>query len=130
MAEELPVKSGNFRVDTTRPRSKSKMRAKIRHILAVASGMFPAMAAFVFIMSLFQIAEQRKNLYLLAAVFMGCGMVSLVFYAWARAEKLRRREISARNREQRQRDQAEAMRREREKRLALQQAAAAPAKEG
>ena len=126
---ELPVQSGHFRVDTTRPRSKSKMRAKIRHILAVASGMFPAMAAFVFIMSLFQIAEQRKNLYLLAAIFMGCGMVALVFYAWARAEKLRRREISARNREQRQRDQAEALRREREKRLA-RPPAVATAKEG
>jgi hypothetical protein len=45
-------------------------------------------------------------------------MVSLLFYAWARSEKIRRREISARNRELRQRDQAEALRREREKRQA------------
>jgi len=112
----LPVQKGDFRVDTRRPRSRSKLRAKIRHILAVAAGMFPVMAVFVYLMALFQIPEQRRSLHQLAAVFMGCGMVSLLFYAWARAEKLRRREVSARNRELRQRDQAEALRRERMRR--------------
>jgi hypothetical protein len=115
---ELPVQQANFRVDTHRPRSKSKMRSKIRHILAVASGMFPAMAVFVFLMSLFQHELQRRPLHQLSAVFLGCGMVSLLFYAWARSEKICRHEISARNRELRQRDQAEALRREREKRQA------------
>ena len=112
----LPVQKTDFRVDTRRPRSRSKLRAKIRHILAVAAGMFPVMAVFVYLMALFQIPEQRRSLHQLAAVFMGCGMVSLLFYAWARAEKLRRREVSARNRELRQRDQAEALRRERMRR--------------
>jgi hypothetical protein len=111
----LPVQNGKFRVDTSRPRSRSKMRAKFRHVMGVAAGMFPLMAAFVFVMSLFQIAEQRKSLHQLAAVFLGCGMASLLFYAWARSEKLRRHEISRLNREQRQRRQAEALRREREK---------------
>lgn len=115
---ELPVQRDNFKVDTHRPRSKSKMRSKIRHILAVASGMFPVMAVFVFLMSLFQHELQRRPLHQLSAVFLGCGMVSLLFYAWARSEKIRRHEISARNRELRQRDQAEALRRDREKRQA------------
>ena len=123
---ELPVQQANFRVDTHRPRSKSKMRSKIRHILAVASGMFPTMAAFVFTMYLLQTPRPRSLLHL-AFVFLACGMVSLLFYAWARSEKIRRHEISARNRELRQRDQAEALRREREKRQAA--AAARPAAE-
>lgn len=127
---ELPVQSGNFKVDTHRPRSRSKMRSKFRHVMAVASGMFPAMAAFVFLMSMFRLPVERPPYFRLAIVFFACGMVSLVFYAWARAEKLRRHEISARNRELRQRDQAEALRREREKRQALPQAAVSAVKEG
>ncbi len=127
---ELPVQSGNFKVDTHRPRSRTKMRAKFRQIMGVASGMFPVMAVFVFLMSLFQIPEQRRSLHQLAAIFLGCGMVSLLVYAWARAEKLRRHEISARNREQRQRDHAEILRREREQRQALKQAAASSVREG
>lgn len=113
---ELPVQQRNFRVDTHRPRSRSKLRSKIRHILAVAAGMFPAMAVFVYLMALFQIPEQRRSLHQLAAAFLGCGMLALLFYAWARAEKLRRREVSARNRDLRQQAQAEALRRERERR--------------
>ena len=41
-------------------------------------------------------------------------MIALVFYAWARSEKQRRREISARNREMKYRMQAERFRQERE----------------
>ena len=108
---DLPVQKGNFRVDTHRPKSRSKMRSKIRHVLAVASGMFPLMAAFVYVRSLFMIAEQRRSLNLLAIVFLGCGMVTLLFYAWARAEKQRRHEVSAATRERRHRHQTESIRR-------------------
>ena len=82
------------------------------------SGMFPFMAVFVYAMSFFQHELQRGRLHQLSAIFLGCGMVSLLFYAWARSEKLRRHQVSARNRELRQRNQAEALRLEREKRLA------------
>lgn len=112
---ELPVQGNHFRVDTSRPRSKTKMRSKIRHILAVAAGMFPLMALFVFLMSLLRLAPQRTPYYKLSIVFLGCGMVTLLLYAWARAEKLRRREISARNRELKYREREEAFRRERER---------------
>ena len=112
---DLPVQNGKIRVDTSRPRSRSKSRAKFRHVMAVAAGMFPLMALFVFLMSFFQIREQRVGLHQLAAVFLGCGMVSLLFYAWARSEKLRRHEVSRVNREKRHRRQAEALRMEREK---------------
>ena len=40
-----PVQSDRFKVDTSRPRSRMKMRSKIRHVLAVAAGM-PQMALF------------------------------------------------------------------------------------
>lgn len=110
--------SSGFRVDTRRPRSRSKLRSKIRHVLAVAAGMFPLMATFVFIRSLFLIAEQRRNLYHLAIAFLACGMVALLLYAWTRAEKLRRHEVSARNRELKYRRREEAFQREEEKRLA------------
>ena len=66
----------------------------------------------------------RKPYYELAIIFLACGMVTLMFYAWARAEKLRRREISARNRELRHREREEELRREREKILARKAAAA------
>ena len=115
---ELPVQKKQFRVDTSRPRSRSKMRSKIRHVMAVASVMFPLMAAFIFIMSWFQIAEQRRSHYHLAIIFVACGMVTLVFYAWARAENLRRREISAKNRELRQQRREEAFREEEARRQA------------
>lgn len=110
----LPVEKRGFRVDTHRPRSKSKMRSKIRHVLAVASGMFPTMAAFVFTMYLLQTPRPRSLLHL-AFVFLACGMVSLLFYAWARAEKLRRKEVSAANREKRYQRREEAYRNERER---------------
>ncbi|MDD2240853.1 MAG: hypothetical protein PHO14_01890 [Kiritimatiellae bacterium] len=114
---KLPVQNNNFRVDTHRPRSKSKIRSKLRHIFAVAAGMFPFMAAFVYAMSFFQHQLLRRNLHQLSAIFLACGMVSLLLYAWARSEKLRRHEVSARNRELRQRRQAASLRQEREKRL-------------
>lgn len=110
----MPVEKRGFKVDTHRPRSKSKMRSKIRHVLAVASGMFPTMAAFVYVMYLLQTPRPRSLLQL-AVVFLACGMVSLLFYAWARAEKLRRREVSAANREKRYRRREEAYQRERER---------------
>ena len=119
-----PVQSDRFRVDTSRPHSRAKTRAKIRHILAVASGMFPLMALFIYGMSLFRLAPLRTPYYKLALVFLGCGMVMLMFYAWARAEKLRRREISARNRELRHREREEELRHEREKILARKTTAA------
>lgn len=116
---QLPVQNENFRVDTHRPRSRSKIRSKLRHIFAVAAGMFPSMAVFVYAMSFFQHPLQRGKLHQLSAIFLAWGMVSLLLYAWARSEKLRRHEVSSRNRELRQRRQAEALRLEREKRLAM-----------
>jgi hypothetical protein len=104
--------SVSFKVDTRRPRSRSKMRSKIRHVLAVASGMFPLMAVFVFVMSLLRLPVERPPYYKLAIVFFACGMVTLLFYAWTRAEKLRRHEISARNRELKYRQREEAFLRE------------------
>lgn len=131
-----PVQSDRFKVDTSRPRSRMKMRSKLRHVLAVASGMFPLMAGFVYGMSLFRLPAQRAPYYKLIVVFVACGMVSLLFYAWARAEKQRRREVSARNRERKYREREEELRREREK-IRMRRAAAtaetpapAPAKEG
>ena len=115
---ETGVQNHHFKVDTSRPRSRSKMRAKIRHILAVMAGMFPLMAVFTYLMSWFQLPEQRKGHYQLAIIFFGCGMVALMFFAWARAEKLRRREVSARNRELRQQEREEAFLREQAKRRA------------
>lgn len=114
-----------FKVDTSRPRSRSKIRSKIRHVLAVAAGMFPLMALFVYIMSLFMLEVQRRSLYQLIFVFIACGMASLLLYAWARSEKLRRHEVSARNRELKYSRREEDFQQE-------QQAAASatPAKEG
>lgn len=122
-----PVQSDRFKVDTRRPHSRTKRRSKIRHVLAVASGMFPVMALFVYGMSLFRLPAQRGPYYKLVVVFVGCGMVALMLYAWARAEKQRRREVSARNRERRYREREEELRREREKILARRAAAAAAA---
>lgn len=122
-----PVQSDRFKVDTSRPHSRMKTRAKIRHVLAVASGMFPLMALFVYGMSLLRLEAQRKPYYQLAIAFVACGMVSLLLYAWARAEKQRRREVSARNRERKYREREEELRREREKILARKAAAAAKA---
>ncbi len=114
----LPVQTEGFRVDTSRPRSRTKMRAKFRTVLGVSAGVLPLMALVIFLMSFLQIPEQREKLHLLALILLGSGMVVLMFYAWARAEKLRRREISARNREARYREQAEHLRQEREKKAA------------
>ena len=110
--KESAVQPPRFKVDTSRPRSRTKLRSKIRHILAVASGMFPLMALFIYLMSWFQLPEQRRGHYALVVVFFACGMVSLLFYAWTRAEKLRRHEISARNRELKYRNREEAFIRE------------------
>ena len=109
---ELPVQQNHFRVDTRRHRSRSKIRSKVRQVLAVSSGMFPLMAAFVVAMSWFRLPVERPPYYKLAIVFLACGMVTLVLFAWARAEKLRRREVSNRNRELRHRERDEAWRRE------------------
>lgn len=117
-----------FKVDTSRPRSRTKLRSKFRHILAVASGMFPLMALFIYLMSWFQLPEQRKGHYMLVIVFLACGMVALLFYAWTRAEKQRRHEISARNRELKYRNREEAFRQEQAKIQARK--AAAVSKEG
>jgi Na+/melibiose symporter-like transporter len=122
------MQNDRFKVDTSRPRSRSKMRSKLRHILAVASGMFPLMALFIYLMSWFQLPEQRRGHYLLAIIFMACGMVTLLFYAWTRAEKLRRREVSSRNLELRHQEREEAFLREQAKLRARQ--AAETAKEG
>lgn len=103
-----------FKVDTSRPRSRSKLRSKVRHILAVASGMFPLMALFVYIMSLFKLEVQRRSLYQLIVIFLACGMVSLLLYAWTRSEKLRRHEVSARNRELKYRRREEVYQQEQE----------------
>ncbi len=122
---ELPVQNNGFKVDTRRPHSRTKLRSKIRHILAVASGMFPLMALFIYGMSLFRLAPMRRPYYQLSLTFLACGMVTLVFYAWARSEKLRRREISARNRELKYREREEAFRREMEKLQAQKDSASA-----
>ena len=123
-----PVQTDRFKVDTSRPRSRMKTRAKIRHVLAVASGMFPFMALFVYGMSLLRLPAQRVPYNKLIVAFVACGMVSLMLYAWARAEKQRRREVSARNRERKYREREEELRREREKIFARKVAAAAPGK--
>ena len=125
---DAPVQNGRFKVDTSRPRSRSKMRSKVRHVMAVASGMFPMMALFIYLISWFQLPEQRKGHYTLTLVFLACGMVALLFYAWTRAEKLRRHEISARNRELKYRHREEVFLQEEAKRLARK--AATNAKEG
>ena len=109
---EPPAQSGRFKVDTSRPRSRTKLRSKIRHVLAVASGMFPMMSLFIYLMSFFRLEVERARYYRLSLVFLACGMVTLLFYAWTRAEKLRRHEVSARNRELKYRMREEAFLRE------------------
>ena len=104
------------------------MRSKVRHVMAVASGMFPLMALFIYLMSWFQLPEQRKGHYTLTILFLACGMVTLLFYAWTRAEKLRRHEISAQNRELKYRHREEAFLREEAERQARK--AETTAKEG
>ena len=116
MSEPLP-QARHFKVDTTRPRSRSKLRSKVRHVMAVASGM-----------SLFRLSIERAPYTRLALIFLGCGMVTLLFYAWTRAEKLRRHEISAKNRELKYRHREEAFLREEAERKARQ--GETPAKEG
>ena len=103
------------------------MRSKIRHVLAVAAGMFPLMALFVYAMSLFRLSAQRGPYYKLIVAVLAGGMVSLMLYAWARAEKQRRREVSARNRERKYREREEELRLERAKIQARRAAAAAAA---
>ena len=120
---ELPVQTKHFKVDTSRPHSKSKMRAKVRHVMAVASGMFPLMGVFIVIMSWFRLPPERAPYYKLAIVFVACGMMTLVFYAWLRAENIRRREISQENRERRRQAREEAYQRDVAKLKARREAA-------
>ncbi len=127
MSETVP-QARHFKVDTSRPRSRTKLRSKARHVLAVASGMFPLMALFVYGMSLFRLSIERTPYTRLALIFLGCGMVTLLFYAWTRAEKLRRHEISAKNRELKYRHREEAFLREEAERQARK--AETTAKEG
>jgi arginine exporter protein ArgO len=101
-----PVEHIDFRADTHRPKSRSKRRSKIRHVLAVAAGMFPLMSLFVWVMALFQLEVHRRELNRLAIIFLGCGMVFLMLYSLARAQKLRRNETSLENRERRRRGRA------------------------
>ena len=70
------VQRVDFKVDTSRPRSRNKLRSKMRHVLAVASGMFPLMALFVYGMSLFQLPAARKPYYHLIVIFLACGISS------------------------------------------------------
>ncbi len=113
MAYELP---GNFKVDTRRHRSKSKLRAMVRHVLAVAAALFPVMAGFVYFMSIFRLPVEKAPYYKLCLVFVACGMVSLLLYALARADKQRRHEVSKRNREMRHQQRIALLQQEREAR--------------
>jgi len=114
--DEKPVQRHGFRVDTRRHRSHAKQQAKVRHVLAVASGMFPLGALFVWLMAMLRFeAPERAGLYRLAVGFLAAGMVSLLFYSIALAVRNRRHEITRRSREERQRAQAEALRLERER---------------
>ena len=128
------IREGRFKADTSRRHSKSKARAQIRHVLEVGSVMSPLAALFVWIMSLFVLPAERAPYYRLALKFVMAGMVFLLGYLWARAEKKRRQAISDRNRALRHQHQYEALQREREamaaKRLADRQAAGAEAAEG
>lgn len=111
-----PVESGHFRVDTRRPHSHSKRRAQWRHVLAVASGMFPLMALFVWGMAMMTMPPPaRARMYPLALGFLACGMVSLFLYTLAWAARNRRHEISRRNRERKYQEQAELLQKERER---------------
>ena len=56
-----PVQSDRFRVDTSRPHSRAKTRAKLRHILAVSSGMFPLMALFIYGMSFLRLEPMLRE---------------------------------------------------------------------
>jgi len=109
---DLPVQKNHFKVDTSRPHSRIKFRSKVRHVMAVASGMFPLMALFVYGVSFLRLPIERKPYNLLTVIFLACGMVALMFYAWARSEKQRRHEVSKRNKELRYQRRAEAARRE------------------
>lgn len=111
-----PVEKGGFRVDTRRPHSHSKRRAQWRHVWAVASGMFPLMALFVFLMAQLTLpAPERPRMYPLVLGFLACGMVSLFLFTIAWAARNRRHEISRRNREAKYREQAELLQKERER---------------
>jgi len=109
---DLPVQTKRFKVDTSRPHSRSKLRSKVRHIMAVASGMFPLMGVFIVVMAWFRLPPERPPYFKLAILFVGCGMVALLWYAWLRAENIRRREISQENRERRRQNREDAFQRE------------------
>lgn len=101
-------------MDTRRPHSHSKRRAQWRHVWAVASGMFPLMALFVYVMTLLTMPEpERPRMYPLVLGFLACGMVALFLYTMAWAARNRRHEISRRNREEKYRIQAELLQQER-----------------
>lgn len=119
-----PAEQGGFRVDTRRPHSHSKRRAQWRHVWAVASGMFPLMALFVFLMTQLTLpAPERPRMYPLVLGFLACGMVSLFLFTIAWAARNRRHEISRRNREAKYREQAELLQKERERLEARKKAA-------
>ena len=63
------------------------MRAQFRHVMAVAAGMLPLMALFVYLMSFRRSPIERPPYHRLSLIFLAAGMVALMFYAWARAEK-------------------------------------------
>ncbi len=103
-------------MDTRRPHSHSKRRAQWRHVWAVASGMFPLMALFVYLMSCITLpGPARPKMYPLVLGFLACGMVSLFLFTVAWAARNRRHEISRRNREEKYRQQAALLQKERER---------------
>ena len=121
------ILQGRFKADTSRRRSKSKLRAQIRRVLEIGAVIWPLAALFVCIMSLFQAPPERAPYYKLALKFLMAGMVFLLGYLWARSEKKRRQAISDRNRALRHQHQYEELQREREalaaRRMAERQAA-------
>lgn len=83
--------------------NRRKLRSHFRHIFACASGIFPLAAAFILIRALlFELEPYRKDDYKLALGFFVAGMISLMCYAFFRADKLRRKEKSESNRLMRQ----------------------------
>lgn len=74
-----------------RKKSGRKIRAQIRHMLAIASGIFPLAAAFTFIRSRFMLETEQPPFERLTLYFLIAGMVSFLLFAIARADKEKRR---------------------------------------
>ena len=82
-----------------RRHSSQKMRAQFRHVLAVASAIFPLAATFVYLRSLFMLADDTQRTFQkLALYFVIASMVSLLLYAIALADKKTRHERAERRR--------------------------------